>query len=167
MFLDGVFHDDGVQISYLLPTEFYTEIGGGVFRGNNFPFGEGKDKNIGAWSVFARVGGDIGNNQSWRLGGYVLSGKAEGERLSNEGLLAFSGDTKLYIADLRYTWAPTGNAREQEVIFQGEYFWRQEDGIYNDKSIETGPVSFDESSYGWYAQAVYKFRPSMACWPSV
>ncbi|PIR37165.1 MAG: hypothetical protein COV35_10790 [Alphaproteobacteria bacterium CG11_big_fil_rev_8_21_14_0_20_39_49] len=158
-FLNEAFNDDGAQISYVLPTDFYSEIGGGLFRGDDFPFGEGDGEGIGAWSAFARVGGDIGDNQSWRLGGYILSGEADGSRLTNEDMVSFTGDTDIYAADIRYTWAPTGNARNREVILQGEYFWRNEDGIYEDTDAGTGAVNFDDSSSGWYAQGVYKFAP--------
>lgn len=159
VFLNEAFNDDGAEISYVLPTDFYSEIGGGVFRGDDFPFGEGAGSDVGAWSAFARVGGDIGDNQSWRLGAYTLQGEADGSRLSNEDVVSFTGDTDIYAADVRYTWAPTGNAREQEVILQGEYFWRNEDGVYEDTDAATGAVNFDDSSSGWYAQAVYKFDP--------
>ncbi len=159
VFLNEAFNDDGAEVSYVLPTGFYSEIGGGVFRGDDFPFGEGDGSGVGAWSAFARVGGDIGDNQSWRLGGYVLSGEADGSRLTNEDVVSFTGDTDIYAADLRYTLAPTGNAREQEVILQGEYFWRNEDGVYEDTDAATGAINFDDSSSGWYAQAVYKFDP--------
>jgi hypothetical protein len=159
VFLNEAFNDDGAEVSYVLPTDFYSEIGGGVFRGDDFPFGEADGSGLGAWSAFARVGGDIGDNQSWRLGGYALKGEADGSRLTNEDVVSFTGDTDIYAADVRYTWAPTGNAREQEVILQGEYFWRNEDGVYEDSDAATGPVNFDDSSTGWYAQAVYKFDP--------
>ncbi len=159
VFLNEAFNDDGVEVSYVLPTDFYSEIGGGVFRGDDFPFGEGDGEGVGAWSVFARVGGDIGDNQSWRLGGYVLSGEAPGGRTSNDDVVSFTGDTDLYVVDLRYTWAPTGNARDQEAILQGEYFWRNEEGVYEDTDADTGTVNFDDSSSGWYAQAIYKFDP--------
>ena len=93
------------------------------------------------------------------MGGYVLSGEADGSRLSNEDVVSFTGDTDNYVTDVRYTWAPTGNAREQEVVLQGEYFWRNEDGVYEDTAAATGAINFDKSSSGWYAQAVYKFAP--------
>jgi len=38
-FLDGNYGDDGVQISAVLPTDIYSEIGGGVYRGDDFPGG--------------------------------------------------------------------------------------------------------------------------------
>lgn len=158
-FLDGAFNDDGAEISYVLPTDFYSEIGGGVFRGDDFPFGAATGSGADAWSAYGRVGGDIGHNQSWRVGASVLSGESDGARESNEDTVSFTGDTRLYVADARYVWAPTGNARQQEVILQGEYFYRDEDGIYEDANANTGGIALDDSSSGWYAQSVYKFAP--------
>ena len=89
----------------------------------------------------------------------MLSGSADGSRLSNEDVVSFTGDTDIYAADLRYTWAPTGNARDREIILQSEFFWRNEVGVYEDTETATGAINFDDSSRGWYAQAVYKFDP--------
>lgn len=158
VFLDNAFNDDGVEFSYVLPVDFYSEIGGGVFRGNDNPFGAASGDDFGAWSAYLRFGGDIGDNQSWRLGGYVLSGESDG-RETNEDEVIFAGDSDLYVADFRYTWAPTGNPRAQELLLQGEYFHRDEDGTYEDLAAGTGAVAFDDASSGWYAQAVYKFHP--------
>lgn len=158
-FLNKAFNDDGLEVSYVLPTNLYTEIGGGVFRGDDFPLGGATGDGVGAWSAFARVGGDIGENTSWRLGAYLLSGKADGGRSSHEDAVTFLGDSALSAADLRFTWAPTGNAREREVIVQGEYFRRNEDGSYEDTDAGTGAVAFDDNASGWYAQTVYKFLP--------
>ena len=60
---------------------------------------------------------------------------------------------------LRTTWAPTGNAKEQEISLQGEYFWRAEDGAYEDVNAGTGSVAYDDAQSGWYLQSVYKFDP--------
>ena len=157
VFFNEAFNDDGAEVSYVLATDFYSEIGVGLFRGDDFPFGGAEGGGVGAWSAFARVGGDLGDNQSWRLGGYLMSGDVPGGRVSNEDELTFIGDVDLYLADVRYTWAPTGNARQQEVIFQSEYFWRNENGSYQEESNPA--VASDGSSSGWYAQAVYKFAP--------
>ncbi|HAK62020.1 MAG TPA: hypothetical protein DCO82_02130 [Alphaproteobacteria bacterium] len=88
----------------------------------------------------------------------MLSGKVK-DRASNEDIVHFSGDTRLFATDLRYTWAPTGNPRETEILLQGEYFWRNEEGAYTDTDAATGSVPFDEHSDGWYLQGVYKFLP--------
>jgi hypothetical protein len=155
VYLNQNFNDDGVEVSYVLPTDFYSEIGGGVFRGDDFPAG-GSNSGLGAWSAFARVGGDVGDNQSWRLGGYVLHSDVN-SRSANEDMLTFVGKSNLYASDLRYTWAPTGNPRERELIAQAAVFYRDEDGTYNDADAGTGTVAFNGGSFGWYAQTVYKF----------
>lgn len=159
VFLNEGYNDDGAEISYVLPTDFYFEVGGGAFRGDDFPFGSNSGEGIGAWSAFSRIGNDIGYNQSWRVGAYALSGEAQGTRSSNETNVNFTGDTQLYATDFRYTWAPTGNPRMQELILQGEYFLRQEDGTYEDTEANTGAIHLDDHSTGWYAQGVYKFHP--------
>ena len=74
-FLDNAYNDDGGELSIVLPSDLYTEIGGGVFRGDDTPFGgsaDGRD----AWSAYARLGGDFGRDSAWRIGAYVLNGEA-------------------------------------------------------------------------------------------
>lgn len=228
-FLDGAFNDDGLEVSLVLPGDLYSEIGGGIFRGDDTPFG-GSRSGREAWSAFARLGGDIGPNAAWRIGGYFLDGEArnragghahahaEGEGHGHEeeehgheeeeehgheeeehedeehethhaeeehehtdfaeflsdGM--FTGDTRLYGIDFRHTWAPTGNARDRELILQGEYFWRDESGDYvlqeehEECTVEGDPSTCEThmedvtealngDSRGWYAQAIYKLSP--------
>ena len=207
-FLDTSYNDDGVELSIVLPTDLYSEIGGGIFRGDDTPFG-GSANGHEAWSAYARFGGDFGRDTAWRIGAYMLSGDARNRggghahgdeagggheheeeeheheeeeheheeeehedeehhhehghaEFFSEGM--FSGSTKLYGLDFRTTWAPTGNARERELILQGEYFWRKENGTYelaSEAGEEVGESEhFDATAQGWYAQAIYKFHPS-------
>jgi len=189
-FLDNAYNDDGLELSFVLPTELYSEIGGGLYRGDDTPFG-GSEDGVNAWSAYARLGGDIGRDSAWRVGAYVLGGDShdrggvahehgdedehedegehededehEGEH-EDEDIFAdglFTGSTRLYGADLRYTWAPTGNARDSELILQGEYFLRKEDGRYAlmHEGEEEPDVEIAGDATGWYAQAVYKFLP--------
>lgn len=157
-FLDNNYGDDGVQVSAVLPTDFYSEIGGGAYRGDDFPGGGADGGDIGSWTAYGRVGGDIGDQTSWRLGLSTLQ-TVGAEREANEGNVIFDGDSGLYIADARMVYAPTGNNADQEVILQGEYFVRAEDGTYDDQDAGTGVVAYDDNQSGWYAQAVYKFHP--------
>lgn len=183
VFLNNSFNDTGVQISYLLPTDFYIEAGGGIFRGGDFPFAGASGDDIDSFSAFLRMGSDIGSNSSWRIGGYILDGKAsgrggggghhgeeengaeeeEGEESPAEFFTAgvFTGDTRLWVADLRYVWAPTGNPRQKELLFQAEYFRREEIGVYSlTEEGETEELRLDGGSQGWYAQGVFKFSPA-------
>src|SRR3546814_3625290 len=77
-----------------------------------------------------------------------LSGDAGG-RAGNGEAVNFSGDSNLYAADLRYTWAPTGNPRAQEVILQSEYFWRNEDGAYRSEERRVGKECVSTCRYRW------------------
>ncbi len=158
VFLNDQFNDDGIQTTWIAPLDLYTELGFGLFRGRDFPGGGGGDSNIGAWSAFGRIGGDVGDNAAWRFGLSTLH-VDNLERSSNEDLLEFVGDNKIYMVDGRYIWGPTGNNREKELILQAEYFHRDEDGTYDDFDVGTGPISYDEDQSGWYAQGVYKFHP--------
>ena len=155
-YLNKGFNDDGVELSYVLPTEQYFEIGGGAFRGDDFPSGNSVT-GLGGASIFARTGGDLGDNQSWRIGAYAMYSDANA-RATEEGEITFNGNSYLYAADFRYTYAPTGNAKAQELILQAEIFQRDEHGTYN---VGGGPVALDDTSVGYYAQAVYKFSPSI------
>jgi len=188
VFLDNGFNDTGAQISYVLPTDFYIEGGGGIFRGNDFPFAGGEGTDINSFSAFLRLGSDIGQNSSWRVGAYMLDGEAtsrtgghghgeehaheehmeeeehghEGEETHEEFFSAgmFTGDTRLYAVDFRYVWAPTGNIHEKELLLQGEYFWRDEKGVYTlTEDEEVHEENLNGESSGWYAQGVFKFAP--------
>ncbi len=157
-YLNKSFNDDGIEASYLLSTDFYAEIGGGAFRGEEFPGGSPTGSSPQSYSAFVRVGSGIGDNQSWQIGGHWL-GSESGERLTNEDMVSFIGDSDLASANLSYAWIPTGNSNEREVTLRGEIFWRGEDGSYQDLSLPTAVVPFDGDSSGWYMQGVYKFRP--------
>jgi hypothetical protein len=148
-FLGGSnFSDDGVQLSVVLPTRLYSEIGGGAFAGSAFPASD-HGHGVSAQTGFARVGGDIGVSHAWRAEVSTLHGQATDRETDD---VIFNGDTHLYIADAKYTWAPNGNPANQSLTLQGEYFWRNEDGDYN-------AIVYDRGSSGWYGQAVYKFQP--------
>ncbi len=215
-FLDGAYNDDGLELSVVLPGDIYKEVGGGVFRGGDMPFG-GSESGQEAWSAYARIGGDVGRDSALRLGAYVLDGEAHGRaggahahgnedehaheddhdddmamddddheehahsEFFSDGM--FTGDTQLFGVDFRYTWAPTGNARDSELILQGEYFRRSETGSYTlqeeheecedpspdpnnphghevcETHVEEDAEDLNGDSSGWYAQAVYKFMP--------
>jgi len=153
VYLNKGWNDEGAEITYTLPTDYYAEIGGGLFRGDDYPIKGGDGDSPGAYSLFARIGGDIDQDQNYRLGVYYVNGDNAGGRAGNDGDNTFKGDSNLYVADFRYSYAPTGNVRQQELTLQGEFFARNEDGTYDD-------VVFNGTSYGWYAQSVYKFNSS-------
>lgn len=165
---------DGLQLRWLAPTELFFELGAEVAKGQFFPGSdEGADKNgAGSWAAFTHLGGDLGESHSWRAGLSYLQARPrerEGwvEDLNDvEALTLFSGDSKTWLADFVWKWAPNGNPRERNFTFAAEYFQRDEDGdlTCTDNSLDGGACldltdRFDSDQSGWYAQAVYQFKP--------
>ena len=79
----------------------------------------------------------------------------------DDGNMIFDGDgNDIYIGEFVWRWSPDGNPRERNFKFQTEYFYRDEDGRTD---VETTTVSesgrYDLDQKGFYAQAVYQFRP--------
>jgi hypothetical protein len=172
-FLGGRFNDDGVQLRWLAPTELFLEFGAEVGRGRAFPSAEQSKNGVGAWSLFAHAGGDIGASTAWRAGLSYLYTEPENrafedlDSLGNPVTQSFSGKSKLWIADFVLKWAPNGNATVTNFKLQGEYFRRDESGTlaYDDSAQSAAqfgtPFSGDYASRqsGWYLQAVYQFMP--------
>ncbi len=161
-FLNNAFNDEGIQASIVLPTDLFMEIGGGAWRGGDFPASDDTGGGVGSYSAYARVGGDIGDNQNWRIGASYLGSQASGQgRIVGEPgeEITFKGDSNLYIADVKYAWAPTGNASNQELSLQAEYFMRDEDGTYEDTAAALAATPYDGQQSGYYAQALYRFLP--------
>ncbi|MDF1829216.1 hypothetical protein [Cycloclasticus pugetii] len=162
--------DDGIQLSYIAPTETFLQLGAEIMSGSQFP-SAGEQSGIGAATVFANIGGDIGIEHSWQLGlshwqannieGRTGGGHAHGEDDSAEETPSFDGDSKINAVDFVYKWAPNGNPKNQHVKVQFEYFDRKENGTIS--MLNSGPpleeTSFDGHQKGWYAQTIYQFKP--------
>jgi hypothetical protein len=123
---------DGMQVRWLAPTETFIELGAETARARSFPAtDDSKTKNgFMSGSLFAHVGGDVGVSHSWRGGMSYFVAKPEGRAWDDplNGLNnRFSGDSKTWIADFLWKWAPNGNANYQNLKLQGEYFNRSEE----------------------------------------
>ncbi|HLF31460.1 MAG TPA: hypothetical protein VI566_10600, partial [Xanthomonadales bacterium] len=154
-FLGVQYIDDGLQMRWLAPTDFYFELGGEVLRGDSYPAGGAARSGVGSATLTAKTGGDIGISNSWLFGLSWLSADAEDRASGYEDEpLLFTGDADMYIADFVWKWAPFGNSRERNFKFQAEYLWRNEDGNYLLPSGADEP--WNEDQQGWYAQAIYQ-----------
>jgi hypothetical protein len=156
---------DGVQARWLAPTETFLEVGVETARARSFPAtDDAKTRNgLMSASIFAHVGGDVGVSNSWRGGLSYFVAKPENRSYDdplNSLNNSFSGNSKTWIADFLWKWAPNGNAKRQNLKLQGEYFNRAEDGtlMYDtDNTPQSGSYSNRQS--GFYTQAVYQFMP--------
>jgi hypothetical protein len=149
-FLNTQLGDDGVQVRWLAPTPLFLEFGGEVFRGDAFPAG-GSSKFAGSYSGFAHIGDDIGESSSYRVGVSHLRAKAQ-DRITDDGTNVFHGRSNVTILDGIYKWAPGGNPTYTNFKLQGEYFFRNEDGLFNG-------AGYTGNGSGWYLQGIYQFLP--------
>lgn len=152
--------DDGVQLRWLAPANFFLEFGSEALRGIGFPASGESQDGVMTWTGFARVGGDIGAGGAWRLGYSRVQADADEREVEEEGtpIHSFSGDSDLNIVDFVYKWAPNGNPRERNFVFQAEYFDREESG--NVEDLQTGDSSdYNGNQDGFYLQGIYQFMP--------
>lgn len=156
--------DDGVQLRWVAPTDLFLELGAEALRGQGFPAGGGERDGVNSVTGFARIGGDLGVGGSWRLGVSHLradaDGRETGEHDSDE-LFIFTGDSDLSIVDLVFKWAQDGNPARRNVVFNAEYFHRDEEG---DVAFDDGAGGGATSGYagtqrGFYVQAIFQFVP--------
>ena len=173
-FLGGQYKPDGVQAKWLAPLDQFLELGVEVGSGRSFPGNDRNSNGVGATSVFAHLGDDIGNSSSWRTGlSYLRTGAnarnyddalASGQTVNT----AFTGKSATWIADAIYKWSPNGNPTATNFKLQGEYFRRREDGSLgvgpgsgSGPDSGTAPASggYASSQSGWYVQGVYQFMP--------
>ncbi len=165
--LESQYGDDGVQVKWLASTETFIEIGVEVLRGAAFP-ASNRDKNgSGAASLFAHFGGDIGVSHSWRAGLSLLSTSPQGREvadidLSNADITnSFSGDSRTWIADFVWKYAPNGNAAYTNFKLQGEYLQRSESGeLTYDVGSSNSTAAYDAKQSGGYLQGIYQFMPN-------
>ncbi|MCW8829159.1 MAG: hypothetical protein OQK94_08895, partial [Gammaproteobacteria bacterium] len=163
----GALRDDGLQLSWIAPTDTYLKLGLEATRGARFPAGGSANDGAGAAAAFIKIGGDIGTSHAWQLGLSRWQAEVE-ERESGAGHthgeesahIHYSGDSDVTGIDLVWKWAPEGNATQQNFTFQAEYFLRNEEGeVEFAHEDESGSATLDGEQSGWYAQAVYQFMP--------
>lgn len=165
-FLGGGYYDDGIRLNWLAPTPLFLEVGAEVFRGGRFPASADHDDTIGAYSLFAHLGGDLGLAHSWQLGLSRLwsdpadrtGGHDHGHGHAQDHDVGFTGASDLTVVDAVWKWAPGGNLQARQLILQAEYFQRSEDGRLKDLT-PADSASYRGTQRGLYAQSVYRFLP--------
>lgn len=159
-FLGNQYGDDGVQLRWLAPTDFFLEFGAELFNGSNYPAAGSANDGFGSNAIFARTGGDVGFSHSWTAGvSWLANDFIDRQSGDEDSPISFTGSSDIYIADFVWKWAPNGNSRQRNVVFQAEYLWRDEEGEVTlpINSYETLPLN--QKANGWYAQASYQWMP--------
>jgi len=156
---------EGVQLKWVAPLDkHHIELGAEIGRGKNFPSG-GNVSGANSHALFAHVGGDIDASNNWRIGLSWLRTRAN-ERESHfetdhgEVPGAFSGRSRVWIADFVYKWSPDGKPERRNFKFQAEYFRRTENGnlaVEDDDTIYDSVFRTKQS--GYYFAGAYQFTP--------
>jgi hypothetical protein len=165
-FLGGQLADDGIQAKWLAPTDLLVELGAEAGHGHTFPDGDSYKNGASLGTLFGHVGGDAGVSNSWRTGLSYIDAMPDDrpyqdfDSAGNTVNNAFTGHSKLWLADFVWKWAPEGNPYSQNFKLQAEYFQRNEDGnLVFDTAGRALPGDYSSRQSGWYGQAVYQFAP--------
>ena len=157
---------DGVQLKWIAPADLFIEFGAETGNGDAFPGSREEGNGLNGTTLFAHVGGDIGDNASWRAGGSWIDLDADGREYEDTDtagqpvLNTFSGNSETWVADAVFKWAPGGNSALRYLKLQGEYMHRREIGDLA-FDLENAALSdgYRSTQSGWYLQGVYQFRP--------
>ncbi|MBM4220236.1 MAG: hypothetical protein FJ171_11575 [Gammaproteobacteria bacterium] len=157
---------DGVQLKWIAPTDLFVELGAETGNGDAFPGTRQGGNGLNGTTLFAHVGGDLGTNASWRIGGSWIDLDAEGreyEDVDANGdpvLNAFTGSSRTWVADAVFKWAPGGNPARRHLKLQGEYMECRESGeLAFDLENAALVDSYRGTQSGWYLQGVWQFTP--------
>ena len=160
--------DDGVQMTWLAPTDRFIELGIEMGRGRGFPGADNGRNGAGMTTLTAHTGGDWGDSHTWRAGLSLLSAKANAQQLTGQGVngdaasALFSGRTRVWVADAVWKWAPNGNASRTSFKLQGEFLRSTRSGsLEGALGMADGAAPYRTVQSGWYVQGVYQF---MAQW---
>ncbi|HVY80002.1 MAG TPA: hypothetical protein VG994_03395 [Steroidobacteraceae bacterium] len=157
---------DGLQAKWLAPTDTFLELGVEAGNGGAFPGTHRNRNGLNATTLFAHVGGDIGDSTSWRTGVSWLDDKADTRAYDDTDAFgapvvnAFSGTSRTWGLDAIMKWAPHGDAVNRQLKLQGEYFHRVEDGQLAFDTTGADVIGdYRSAQSGWYVQSAYLFRP--------
>ncbi len=158
----GQSRQDGVQVKWLAPTDLFIELGAEAGNGDSYPATRGAGNGLNAAALFAHVGGDVGDNTSWRAGLSWIDSQAEdraggiADASGNPLFESFTGDAHTWVVDGVIKWAPSPR---RQLKVQGEYLHREESGEIADATGLLLADGYLNRQSGWYLQSVYQFTP--------
>lgn len=163
-FLGGQYRDDGIRASWIAPLDsLFLEVGAEALRGDSYPGSGNTDDFGGVRNLFAKLGGDVGQNNSWQFGVSRMNVDVEERSAGGHGHVheggegpVFNGDSDLTVLDA--VWK-TELGNERALILQGEYLLRDEDGqVTLSEDAGDALFNYDGDQDGWYLQGIFQFN---------
>jgi hypothetical protein len=165
-FFGNQFKQNGVQVKWLAPTDLFLELGAEAGNGDAFPATRRNRNGLNGATLFAHVGGDVGDATSWRAGASFLDQRAEDRAFENIDAFglpltdAFTGKSRTWVVDAVMKWTPVGDPNRRQLKVQGEYMRRRETGeLAFDAEGSDLSDGYRSTQSGWYLQGVYQFLP--------
>ncbi|EPF9308753.1 TonB-dependent receptor [Vibrio vulnificus] len=171
-FLGGHYFDDGVQMSWLAPSDFYLQTGIEAFSGKPLDAGYSDPVSVGVYTANVQIGADLGVEHSWRWGVSALYNANGRQFVHSESSDHSAHDhhhdhaghshgpaitgRHLYGTDFTWKWAPEGNYRQTNLRASSE-FWYLDNRF--DPQMANVPGA-EQAAQGWYAEVAYQFQPS-------
>ncbi len=157
---------DGLQLKWIAPTDFFLELGAESGNGDAFPGTRRAANGLNGTTLFAHAGADIGDSATWRAGISWVDLRAEErvyedvDALGNEVENAFNGTSRTWIADATFKWTRPADPLRRYLKLQAEYMDRTEDGELAYDIAGAGLSDrYRSEQDGWYVQGVYQFHP--------
>ncbi|WP_252177824.1 hypothetical protein [Endozoicomonas sp. 4G] len=171
--LGSHYFDDGVRLSYVLPTDTFWTIGTEAFSGTKMQAADLTDpKSVGVYTAFTKLGGDFNEENSWQLGlsylrndngasisshdheqeHYHETSEEEAHAHTHSHNAQFTGKNT-YIADAVWKWAPDGNYKYRSLTLSGEYLQTRD---------LSDTIEGNEKNEGFYLSSVYRMTPQWA-----
>lgn len=164
--------DDGIRLSFIVPTDIYMEIGTDLLAGGGYPAAGERPTNMGAQVYFINLGGDFNESNSWQSGLSYFTSTPKGRESSGVDASSvnntttessFTGSSQIIGSSFIYKWAPNGNYKNQNIRTQAEFFYREENGdISIVDSIPATASSLVSKQSGFYLQTTFQFSPQWA-----
>ncbi|MBF0590946.1 MAG: hypothetical protein HQL02_02540 [Nitrospirae bacterium] len=144
--------EKGVQVTYLPDLLIPLTIGAEALQGDNdILFGKDAESAPHAYTAFAKVSFDIGDDSTILTGLSLISGKTRSNAIADNTI--FVGNSTLYGVEFTYKWKPS---RLSSLTLQSEYLLRSQSGdLTNETSLKISPLKRQQD--GFYIQSAYQF----------
>ena len=190
--LGSHYFDDGVRLSYLMPTDIYWNIGTEAFSGKKMRADGIKDpESVGVYSLFTEFGGDFNEEHSWQFGLNYLrneNGTKPWSQSADIGHYDHDGESHEHHHSHEHNHGHDhGHSHDHhhchKAAYTGKHLYGAEavwkwapDGNYKYRNLSLSAEYLqaqnitnnknisksDDKHDGWYLSSVYQFAPQWA-----